>query len=123
MFVRLARFALSVTAYSLLLCLIVALGLFAIGIATVDEARSVGKQVLLSSIPAHCEQNPPEATFFDPHNCADLAEKLGHTWGKTVPGPDVNLELEARQNLPSRLRAYATGFVSIAREAIGEVGR
>lgn len=55
MFVRLARFALSVTAYSLLLWLIVALGLFAIGIATADEARSVGKQVLLSSIPAHSD--------------------------------------------------------------------
>ncbi len=91
--------------------------------ATVDETRSVGKQVLLSSIPAHCEQNPSGATFFDPHNCADLAEKLGHIWGETVPGPDVNLELEARQSLPSRLRAYATGFVSIARDAIGKVGR
>ncbi len=89
---------------------------------TVDEARSVGKQVLLSEIPAHREQNPPKAKFFDPRNCNDLTETLGQTWVNTEPGPDIELESEARYNLPARLRAYAEAFVSVAREAVQEVG-
>jgi len=34
----------------------------------VDEARSVGKRLLISDIPAHREQNPPEAIFFNPQD-------------------------------------------------------
>lgn len=89
---------------------------------SVDEARSVGKQVLLSDIPSHREQKPPKAVFFDPHDCNDLAEKLGQIWQKTAPGPDVKLESEARESLPVRLRAYGEAFVSVIQEAIRETG-
>lgn len=88
---------------------------------TVDEARSVGKQVLLSDIPTHREQNPPKTLFFDPHNCQDLVEKLRQIWEETAPGPKVEFELEARRTLPKRLGAYGEAFVSVAREAIEEV--
>jgi glycosyltransferase involved in cell wall biosynthesis len=88
---------------------------------TVDEARSVGKQVLLSDIPAHREQNPPKATFFDPTDCDDLAGKLARIWHEARPGPDAELESEARGNLPGRLNAYAEAFTSVAREAVQEV--
>lgn len=87
---------------------------------TVEEARSLGKQVLLSDIPAHREQNPPKATFFNPHDCEDLVEKLEQIWKETVPGPDIELEVVARQSLPSQLRAYAESFISVAQETINE---
>jgi glycosyltransferase involved in cell wall biosynthesis len=88
---------------------------------TVDETRSVGKQVLLSDIPAHREQNPPKAMFFNPYDCNDLAEKLGQIWLNTEPGPDVELECEARHALPDRLRAYGEAFFSVAQEAFDEI--
>ncbi len=89
--------------------------------STVDEARSIGKRVLLSDIPAHREQNPPKGTFFDPRDCDDLREKLGNIWLSTEPGPDIGLEIEARRDLPDRLRTYADSFVSVAHDAIQEI--
>ena len=83
---------------------------------TVDEARSLGKRVLLSDIPAHQEQDPPKAIYFDPYNSDDLAEKLGIIWRDAAPGPDVELELEARKSLVGRIHACAESFMSVANE-------
>jgi len=87
---------------------------------TVDEGRSVGKQLLLSDIPAHREQNVPNAILFDPKNCQDLAQKLEWLWCKTLPGIDPELECEARQSLPGRVQACADSFMSVVREAYGQ---
>jgi len=86
---------------------------------SVDEARSVGKQVLLSDIPAHREQNVPRAVFFRADDHEDLACKLGKIWEETPPGPDSELEEEARRDLARRIRAHAESFISIVREVIG----
>jgi glycosyltransferase involved in cell wall biosynthesis len=83
---------------------------------TVDEARSLGKRVLLSDIPAHQEQDPPKAMYFDPYNSEDLAEKLRMIWRDVEPGPDSELELKAQQSFPGRLRACAESFMSVANE-------
>jgi len=85
---------------------------------TVDEARSVGKQALLSDIPAHREQNPPQAVFFEPRDCEDLAIKLKHIWHQKSPGPDMELEMQARQSLPERRRKYAESFMSVVHEVV-----
>ena len=86
---------------------------------TVDEARSVGKQVVISDIPAHREQNPPRATYFDPNNAEELAKKLAGIWKETPAGPDAALEAEARAAQPGRVRGYAEAFAAVAREAVG----
>jgi glycosyltransferase involved in cell wall biosynthesis len=86
---------------------------------TVDEATSIGKRALLSDIAAHREQNPPKATFFDPYSVEDLAEKLSEIWQKVPPGPDTELEREARKSLPNRLRASAESLKSVMHEVVG----
>ncbi len=83
---------------------------------TVDEARSLGKRALLSDIPAHREQDPPKANYFDPYNSEDLAEKLRMIWRDAEPGPDIELELEARQSLVGRIHACAESFMSVVSE-------
>lgn len=88
---------------------------------TVDEAGSVGKRVVLSDIPAHREQKPPHAVFFDPLDCDDLANKLAEVWQHTPPGPAAVLELRARKALPERLRAYGRAVVAVATEACEEL--
>jgi glycosyltransferase involved in cell wall biosynthesis len=85
---------------------------------TVEEAKSVGKQVALSDIPVHREQNPPGAVFFDPQDAGDLAAKLGVLWGQAAPGPDAILETQARQAYPIRMRQFGNSFISAVHEAI-----
>ena len=35
---------------------------------SVEEAKSVGKRMILLDIPVHREQDPPRALFFDPRD-------------------------------------------------------
>jgi glycosyltransferase involved in cell wall biosynthesis len=83
---------------------------------SVDEARSTGKKILLSDIPAHREQDVPQGMFFDPRNVEDLAEKLKRIWWDSLPGPDRQMELEARENLPRRLATCAESFIAVVLE-------
>lgn len=89
---------------------------------TLDEARSVGKRVLISDIPAHREQDPPRASYFDPRDCRELAEKMLEIWEKTGPGPDRELEEKAMEEAGSRILEYRDSFLSIVKEACEERG-
>jgi hypothetical protein len=84
---------------------------------SVDEARSIGKRVLLSDIPSHREQDPPAATYFDPGEVSTLAARMREVWETARPGPDEALERQARAALPERLRRYAQSFLAVAEEA------
>jgi hypothetical protein len=90
---------------------------------SVDEARSIGKRLLLSDIPAHREQQPPAADFFDPNSCDELTKKMGRIWTEAIEGPDSDLEANARRDLPLRRRSIAERFVAICRDARAEIGR
>jgi glycosyltransferase involved in cell wall biosynthesis len=83
---------------------------------TVEEARSLGKKVLVSDIPAHREQNPPEATYFRPHDRDDLADKLKRLWNETAPGPDLELETISRTQSRQRIVHNAEAFISLIHE-------
>ncbi|MEA3489016.1 MAG: glycosyltransferase family 1 protein [Candidatus Omnitrophota bacterium] len=85
---------------------------------TADEARTVGKQVLLSDLPSHHEQNIHEATFFDPRDIVNLEEKMVHVWNNTVPGPDKKLEKESQKELPERLEKRAVNFMTAIQELL-----
>lgn len=85
---------------------------------TVEEARSVGKCLLLSDLAVHREQDPPAAEYFDPHSPEDLAKKLREIWTNTPAGPDHQLEQRAREAAPARLKYYADSFLSVACEAV-----
>jgi glycosyltransferase involved in cell wall biosynthesis len=85
----------------------------------VDEARSIGKRVLVSDLAAHREQDPPRATFVDPQSPDDMVTSLAAIWNAVEPGPDREMEEAARALLPGRIRAYAEKFLSVAQEARG----
>jgi glycosyltransferase involved in cell wall biosynthesis len=85
---------------------------------TVEEARSVGKGVLLSDIPVHREQDPPLAEYFSPPDAEMLAAKLERIWQEAPGGPDAELEAAARAVLPARMAEYARSFCAYAREAV-----
>ena len=85
---------------------------------TVEETKSIGKGIVLSDIEVHREQDPPQAEYFNPHDAADLAEKLCNRWKDSVPGPDHSMELQAKVLLPKRMQAFADSFTAIAKEAV-----
>ena len=85
--------------------------------STVEEAKSLGKRLLLSDLPVHREQDPPATMFFDPQDPESLAGTLQTIWRDSLPGPDLHLEAMARQSLPSRMRRFGEAFLAIAREA------
>jgi glycosyltransferase involved in cell wall biosynthesis len=87
---------------------------------TVEEAKSLGKAVLLSDLPVHREQAPPAARYFDPHAPRALAAALVATFEEGRPGPDADLEAAARAGLPVRTRAYAKAFLKIVSEVSGK---
>jgi glycosyltransferase involved in cell wall biosynthesis len=84
----------------------------------VDEARSIGKRILLSDITVHREQNPPKGVFFNPEDEEGLAQRLKEVWEDTAPGPDPELEENARRDQPVRIAAFAESFMSVVKEVI-----
>ncbi|MCG6872524.1 MAG: glycosyltransferase family 4 protein [Gammaproteobacteria bacterium] len=85
---------------------------------SVEEAKSLGKRVLLSDLGVHREQAPPKGQYFDRHSVEDCAHCIGEVWREVDPGPDRELETAARAALPVRTREYATRFASLARQCV-----
>lgn len=54
----------------------------------VEEARALGKVVLLSDIPVHREQSPAMCRFFDPHDPGALADDMEKAWTANLAIPD-----------------------------------
>jgi len=48
--------------------------------STVEEARSMGQRMILSSIPVHLEQNPENASYFNPDDHLALADVMADHW-------------------------------------------
>lgn len=85
---------------------------------TVEEAKSVGKRVLLSNLPVHREQDPPGGVYFEPTDSEGLAETMGDLWSALLPGPDTAHEYSARAAFPGKVKAFAEAFVTITSEAV-----
>ncbi len=86
----------------------------------VDEAASVGKRILASDIPAHRGQAAPACDYFDPDDADELADKLSDTWQSAIPGPDLELERQARARAPERIQDFGTSLYAALREAVDE---
>ena len=84
----------------------------------IEEAKSLGKSVLASDLPVHLEQDPPGGVYFRVDDAGDLSRAMVDVWTSRDPGPDAQLEAQARAALPGRMTAFARRFSEIAREAV-----
>lgn len=84
----------------------------------VEEAKSIGKSIIISDLPVHREQDPPAAVFFNPHDPEQLANCLKDVFLSKTAGPDVELEARAKAQLPERTRQFGTQLVDIVKEAV-----
>jgi glycosyltransferase involved in cell wall biosynthesis len=81
----------------------------------VEDARVLGKPVILSDIAVHQEQNPPGAHFFPRDSAAALADSLEEAWRTLTPGPHLESEAAARTRAEQRITEVGRRFLEIAR--------
>ena len=80
---------------------------------SVEEAKSIGKKILLSNIKVHLEQNPPQGVYFNPDDPVMLSQLLIEVWETSAGGPDNQLEINAKQNLKHRTIEYSRNYQNI----------
>jgi glycosyltransferase involved in cell wall biosynthesis len=85
----------------------------------VEEARLLGKTILLSDFPVHLEQNPPNSSFFESGNAEDLASLMAKVSSSGGSTPDLEKEKIARLDNMSRLKIFGSNFLQIVRRATG----
>ena len=89
--------------------------------STVEECKSIGKNVILSNLDVHFEQNPPGAIFFDPNNPEELAKVLENKWNNSEGGPDYALEEKAQASLRSRTIKYGKKYQKMILNLVSEI--
>ncbi|MCA1986735.1 MAG: glycosyltransferase [Desulfovibrio sp.] len=80
---------------------------------TVEEAKSLGKRLLLSNLTVHREQAPDRGVFFDPHAPAELAALMRQTLEAYSPQEEARAQQAAAAALPERMRQYALTYEDI----------
>ncbi|WP_196220105.1 glycosyltransferase [Terrilactibacillus tamarindi] len=84
----------------------------------VEDARALGKPLLLSDLDVNKEQHPKHSVFFKRHHLQDLVEKISHLSLSTSPGPDKPKEERAKQESRALIEQYAHTFLDIATDSI-----
>jgi len=78
--------------------------------STVEEARSMGQRIMLSSIPVHVEQNPENAQYFDPDDSLELAELMAAQWNRGSIGVSDDQAIRATAALRERTISYGKAY-------------
>jgi len=81
--------------------------------SSVEEAKSIGKPVILSSIGVHVEQNPPNGRYFDPDDSIGLSQILAAAWTGPAEFPDDGAEQIKRDALHKRTVDFGDAYLRI----------
>jgi glycosyltransferase involved in cell wall biosynthesis len=87
--------------------------------STVEESKSMGKHVILSSIPVHVEQAPDRASYFPPNDPSALADAMWKAWTEFDPEADRAAMAKAREALGGRMRAFGRAYQEMVLEVAG----
>jgi glycosyltransferase involved in cell wall biosynthesis len=81
----------------------------------VEEAKAIGKDMLLSNIEVHKEQWPNNAWFFDPYNALDLANKIGtiYNLNHSKIFPDLEREINARNEYKNNFADFSDAILNV----------
>lgn len=82
----------------------------------VEDAKALGKALVLSDIPVHREQAPARAEFFRAGDPEDMARAMAASFESALPGPD-SFEGPARLASQARVLEFGLRFATIADEA------
>lgn len=85
--------------------------------SSVEEAKSLGKRIVLSDIPIHREQDPPGGLYFNPEDPEMLAEQMLKVIHSNN-GVESNLYNTAEKNLLERKLAFAQTYQKIVLDTL-----
>jgi glycosyltransferase involved in cell wall biosynthesis len=89
----------------------------------VEDAKALGRPILLSDLAVHQEQVEDErASLFQAGSAEALASALEWVWPELVPGPDPEREGAAQARLARRQVDSARQFMALVREAMALSG-
>ncbi len=80
----------------------------------VEDARLLGKPILLSDLAVHLEQAPPMARYFPPQSAAQLADLIEAAWRELTPGPDLAAESAAASDAKIAMESFGSRFLQLA---------
>jgi glycosyltransferase involved in cell wall biosynthesis len=83
----------------------------------VEDARALGKRIVMSDIDVHREQNPEGGAYYARDSAEGLAAILAQWWEQLSPGPDPDGEARAIEEGTGAALNYARQFLQIARTA------
>jgi glycosyltransferase involved in cell wall biosynthesis len=86
--------------------------------SSVEEAKSLGKQVILSSIEVHHEQAPNHGYFFKSNDAHELAGILSSTWHEFSPDDDKNRMIAAEKLLHERTVEFGNKYLRLILDTI-----
>jgi glycosyltransferase involved in cell wall biosynthesis len=89
--------------------------------STVEEAKSIGKNCILSNLPVHIEQNPSDSIYFNPHDAEELAAILESENRKNNLGSNVILENKARDNMEQRMIEFGLNYQKVITELVNSL--
>jgi glycosyltransferase involved in cell wall biosynthesis len=84
---------------------------------SVEEAKSMGKQIVLSDIPVHREQAPERGIFFDLEDPSSLADAILTAYNGFDHAQDESLQQAARNLFPARQLAFGQIYINIVHRA------
>ena len=89
--------------------------------STVEEAKSIGKSLVLSDIPVHVEQDPPCGRFFAPDDPAALAAILAELWQAVAAGDPAHdaAQENVERDLRNRTVAFGTAYIDLLHQVAG----
>jgi tetratricopeptide (TPR) repeat protein len=94
-------------------CAIIQPSLFEGWSTVIEDARAIGRPLIVSDIALHREQADGEAIFFSAQDAASLAAAVVEADGRLVPGPDIEREKAAQQVLAGSITESARAFLGI----------
>jgi glycosyltransferase involved in cell wall biosynthesis len=80
---------------------------------SVEEAKSTGKQIILSDIPVHVEQAPARGIYFPAEDADALADSIFQVFDRFDATQDMEMQRQARIDFPRRQLEFGEAYHSI----------
>lgn len=84
----------------------------------VEDARALGKPIVLSDIPVHLEQRVSQAHIFSATSDVELSHRLLEVWRSYGPGPDLDIEQHARAETDKYCVQMADDFLRLIQAVV-----